>query len=66
MTVSAAKAKAIRALTKPKLKVAYDLVDVAGNDGQGHRHGQAARPLVDDVALATVGAPGLTRSPLIS
>ena len=35
VTVSAAKAKAIRALTKPKLKVAYDLVDVAGNTAKG-------------------------------
>ena len=35
LSVSKATANSIRALTKPKLKVAYDLVDVAGNEAKG-------------------------------
>ena len=35
VSVSKATANSIRALTKPKLKVAYDLVDVAGNKAKG-------------------------------
>jgi RTX calcium-binding nonapeptide repeat (4 copies) len=35
LSVSKATANSIRALTKPKLKVAYDLVDVAGNKAKG-------------------------------
>jgi hypothetical protein len=35
LSVSKATANSIRALRKPKLKVAYDLVDVAGNKAKG-------------------------------